>query len=176
MDHHPVRDFIVGLFVIAGLAALGYLSLSIGGLTFNKTGGFEVYALFDEVADLKPRAPVMIAGVKVGEITSITLNQKTYQARVDMDLRPGLKLDTETSAAIYTEGLLGDRYVALEPGASPDELKPGDRIERTASGMVLEKLVGHVLANIGGSDKGSVGDSKGNPSTAPAPGPAAPRN
>src|SRR6058998_1391431 len=107
MTRSPVRDFVVGLFVLAGLGAITYLSMSIGGLSFRRTGGLILYAAFDEIGGLKPRAPVVIAGVKVGQVESFGLDQN-FRARVKLDLDPTLKVPVDTSASIVTSGLLGD--------------------------------------------------------------------
>ena len=115
MNRSPRRDLVVGLFVLAGLAALAYLSMNVGGLTFRNQGGLVLYASFDEIGGLKPRAPVVIAGVKVGQVVDITLDAD-YRARVRMDLRRDLKLPVDTSASIMTAGLLGDQYISLQVG------------------------------------------------------------
>lgn len=146
MERRPLRDFVVGLFVLAGLAALGYLSLNIGGLTLSKTGGLKLSADFEETGGLKPRAPVLIAGVKVGEVTNVTAGAD-LQARVELDLDPQIKIPADSSAAILTEGVLGDRYVAIQPGGADRILKSGDHITRTDSAILLERA----LAKFGSS-------------------------
>ncbi len=116
MQRSPTRDFIVGLFVLAGLGAIAYLSISVGGLAYSGPGGLRLYALFDQTGGLKPRAPVVISGVKVGQVESITLDHKTTRARVLIDVDPSLRLSTDTTASIQTAGILGDRYVSLQLG------------------------------------------------------------
>src|SRR5215813_5695888 len=123
MTRSPVRDSLVGVFMLMGLGALAYLSLSVGGLSFGKTGGLEVYGDFDELGGLKTRAPVVISGVKVGQVSSILLNEN-FRARVTMDLDDRLKLPVDTSASIMTSGLLGDRYISLQVGGEDKFLKP----------------------------------------------------
>src|SRR5271168_320288 len=115
MDRSPIRDFIVGLFVLAGLAAIAYLSISIGGFSWHGPTGLKLSAAFDETGELAVRAPVVIAGVRVGEISAISLGDD-FRALVQMDLDPKLKLPTDTSASIVTAGVLGDRYIELQPG------------------------------------------------------------
>ncbi len=145
------RDFTVGVFVLAGLAAIAYLSLSIGGARLSSAATIPVFARFDQIAGLKARAPVEIAGVRVGQIRSIGLADD-FRARVDMDIYDWVKLPVDTSAAIVTSGLLGDRYISLEPGAEDTTLGPGEEIAYTESAMVLERLVGKFLYNVD-SDK-----------------------
>jgi phospholipid/cholesterol/gamma-HCH transport system substrate-binding protein len=160
MDRSPVRDFIVGLFVLAGLVAIAYLSISIGGFTWHGHGGLKLHADFNETGDLTVRAPVVVAGVRVGEITGITL-QKNFQARVEMDLDPKLKLPVDTTASIVTAGMLGDRYIELQPGGDDVMLKSGERIAYTESAVILERVLGQVVYGL------TKGDSKES-ATAPA--------
>jgi phospholipid/cholesterol/gamma-HCH transport system substrate-binding protein len=141
MTRSPVRDLLVGCFVLAGLGAVAYLSFSIGGLSYAGPAGLDLHALFDQIGGLKPRAPVEIAGVKVGAVTSIRL-APDYRARVDLTLDPSLQLPVDTSASIVTSGLLGDRYVSLQLGGDPEILKSGDEIGFTESAVILERLIG----------------------------------
>lgn len=146
MTRSPLRDLVVGLFVFAGLAAISYLSMSIGGLSFGRTGGLKLFASFDQIGGLKPRAPVVIAGVKVGQIDSIELN-KDFRARVALDLRQDLQLPADTTASIMTSGLLGDQYIALQLGGDDRILKGGDEISITESAVILERLIGKLIHN-----------------------------
>ena len=110
MSRAPARDFVVGLFVLAGLSAIAYLSMNVGGFSLRRDGGLIVYAAFDQTGGLKARAPVVISGVKVGLVDSIVLD-KNFRARVQMDLDRSLQIPTDSSASIVTAGLLGDRYI-----------------------------------------------------------------
>jgi phospholipid/cholesterol/gamma-HCH transport system substrate-binding protein len=165
MDRSPLRDFFVGLFVLAGIAAIAYLSISIGGFSWHGHTGLKLSAAFDETGELAVRAPVVIAGVQVGEVSAIAL-QDDFRARVEMDLDPTLKLPTDTSASIVTAGVLGDRYIELQPGADEKLLKSGDRIAFTESAIVLERLIGQLLY---GTTKGKPAENSTVPAaTAPA--------
>ncbi|MFQ5665049.1 MAG: outer membrane lipid asymmetry maintenance protein MlaD [Candidatus Binatia bacterium] len=145
MNRSPVRDFVVGLFVLAGLSAVAYLSVTVGGLSLlSGQGGLILYAPFDQIGGLKSRAPVVISGVKVGEVESITLGED-YRARVKMVLQPTLKLPVDTSASIVTAGLLGDRYISLQLGGEDRDLKSGDEIRFTESAILLERLIGKLI-------------------------------
>jgi len=146
MSRSPVRDFVVGLFVLAGLGAIAYLSMNVGNFSFRKDGGLVLFASFDETGGLKARAPVVIAGVKVGQVTSITLDQNA-RARVDLDLDKNLKIPTDTSASIVTSGILGDRYISLQLGGESEMLKPGEEISFTESAVILERLIGKLIHN-----------------------------
>ena len=144
MNQSPVRDFVVGLFVLVGLGAIAYLSMTVGGLSFGDQGGLTLYARFDQIGGLKVRAPVVIAGVKVGQIESIRLGQD-FRARVEMDLDSHLKIPIDTTASIMTSGLLGDQYISLQLGGEEKDLKPGEEIGFTESAVILERLIGQFM-------------------------------
>jgi phospholipid/cholesterol/gamma-HCH transport system substrate-binding protein len=148
MQRSPFRDLIVGIFVLVGLASIGYLSIQMGGLYYSGPSGFKLIATFDEVGDLKPRAAVVIAGVKVGQVVSIQLDS-ILRARCELDIDPSLGLDVETSASIMTAGLLGEKFVALEPGGSDEMLESGEEIDRTVSALSIENLVGKFVNDTG---------------------------
>jgi len=148
MQRSPFRDLIVGIFVLVGLASIGYLSIQMGGLYYSGPSGFKLIATFDEVGDLKPRAAVVIAGVKVGQVVSIELDS-ILRARCELDIDPSLGLDVETSASIMTAGLLGEKFVALEPGGSDEMLESGEEIDRTVSALSIENLVGKFVNDTG---------------------------
>jgi phospholipid/cholesterol/gamma-HCH transport system substrate-binding protein len=159
MRRSPTRDLIVGLFVLVGLAALAYLSLSIGGVSYGGPKGFLLIANFDEIGGLKVRAPVVISGVKVGEVAKIGLNDD-YRAKVTFNLDPSLKLPVDTTASIVTSGVLGDRYVSLQPGGDDQLLKPGDQIEFVESAVILERMIGKLIHN---TDVGNSKNEKSEP-------------
>jgi phospholipid/cholesterol/gamma-HCH transport system substrate-binding protein len=153
MRNSKARDFTVGFFVLIGLGAIAYLSFRIGGLDHPGRGGVHLFAKFDSVADLRPKAPVQLAGVTVGQITSISLADD-FRARVDFTVERDIKLPVDTEASIVTAGLLGDRYLALDPiGNEEGFLKEGDEIAYTQKALVLENLVGKFLTNV--EDKGA---------------------
>ena len=138
------RDLGVGIFVLIGLLAVAYLSVQVGGLSFAAPGGMTLLARFDEIGGLTVRAPVVISGVKVGQVTAITLNED-LRAQVVMDVDANLMLSVDTSAAIRTAGILGDQLVALEPGAEETFLVSGDELSFTESAFNIEKLVGTLV-------------------------------
>jgi phospholipid/cholesterol/gamma-HCH transport system substrate-binding protein len=146
MRRSPSRDLLVGLFVLMGLGALAYLSLSVGGLSLRPSDGITLYAAFDEIGGLKPRAPVVISGVKVGQVESISLNSD-YRARVALHIEDHLKLPIDSSASIVTSGVLGDRYVSIQLGGDEKLLHNGDEITFTESAVILERLIGKLIHN-----------------------------
>ena len=149
----------VGLFVVAGLAALLFVALKAANLTsFSNGDSYRLTARFDNIGGLKVRAPVRSAGVVVGRITSITLDAKTYQGVVALEIDRAYNFPKDSSAKILTAGLLGDQYVGLEPGGDEKNLVVGDVIKQTQSAVVLETLISQFLfskAAEAGTDTGS---------------------
>jgi phospholipid/cholesterol/gamma-HCH transport system substrate-binding protein len=146
MQPSPIRDLTVGLFVLAGLAAIAYLSVQVGGLQGER--GFHLYATFDQIGGLRPRAPVVVSGVQVGQVSSIELDEN-LRARVNMDVDPSLELPVDTMASIMTEGVLGNKFLALEPGAEDELLTEGEEIAFTESAVLLERLIGKFVNDAG---------------------------
>ena len=139
-------DVWVGLFVTIGIGALIFLSLKVGNLlTPTTTTGYRLEARFDNVAGLKPRAPVKSAGVVVGRVERIRLDPKTYEAVVAMRVNEGYQFSRDTIASVLTSGLLGEVYVALDAGGDPQTLADGASITKTQSALVLEKMLGQFL-------------------------------
>ena len=154
MQNSPSRDLAVGLFVLIGLLAVGYLSLRVGRL--ETRGGLVLYANFAQIGGLAERAPVVISGVKVGKVTKIQLADD-LRARVTIDVDDKLQLPVDTSASIRTAGLLGDQFIELEPGAEDQLLGSGGEITLTESALSIEKLVGNLVhdADLGGDGETS---------------------
>jgi phospholipid/cholesterol/gamma-HCH transport system substrate-binding protein len=148
MERSAVRDFLVGLFVLAGLGALAWLSLRVGGVSLADSPKLVLYAAFDEIGGLKPRAPVMISGVKVGEVRAITLDGDG-RARVELEVDGTLSYPSDTDASIMTSGILGDRYILLGLGGEETLLEDGDDITFTESAVLLERLIGKLIHNAG---------------------------
>jgi len=141
-----VLDLWVGLFVIAGIAALLFLALKVGSMSaVNTSNSYEVVARFDNIGGLKPRAPVKSAGVVVGRVGDIRFDNETYEAAVTLRLDKRYAFPKDTSAAIMTSGLLGEQYIGLEAGGDSQILKDKDRISLTQSAVVLETLIGQFI-------------------------------
>jgi phospholipid/cholesterol/gamma-HCH transport system substrate-binding protein len=137
----------VGLFMALGIAALFVLSLKVSNLTqLGSSDGYQVSAWFENVGGLKVRAPVTAGGVLVGRVSAIGYDTERYRARVTMTLfAENTQFPLDTSAGIYTAGLLGEQYIGLEPGAEEDYLREGDEISITQSALVLEQVIGQFL-------------------------------
>jgi phospholipid/cholesterol/gamma-HCH transport system substrate-binding protein len=141
-----VLDLWVGLFVIAGVAALLFLALKVGSMSaVNTSDSYQVVARFDNIGGLKPRAPVKSAGVVVGRVADIQFDNETFEAAVTLRLDKRYAFPKDTSAAIMTSGLLGEQYIGLEAGGDSVKLKDKDRVLITQSAVVLENLIGQFL-------------------------------
>lgn len=139
-------DVWVGIFVLIGILALGFLALKAGNLsssTFNKT--YPVVTKFDNIGGLKVRASVRSAGVVVGRVASINFDDKNFQAVVTLNLDQRYQFPEDSSAKILTAGLLGEQYIGIEAGGATKNLAAGDRIKLTQSAIVLENLISQFL-------------------------------
>lgn len=147
MQQTNTQDTLVGLFVAAGIAGLFFLALQVSNLSsFVEQDSYTVVAHFENSGGLKVKSPVSAAGVKIGQVSEISFDPKTYQSVVTMDIYSQYQsLPSDTTASIFTAGLLGEQYVSLEPGGSDDYLKDGGSIEITQSAIILEKAIGQFL-------------------------------
>lgn len=144
-----MAEIAVGLFVAAGIAALVMLAMKVSNLgAFSDTEGYVINARFENIGGLKVRSPVRLGGVRVGRVNAINYDQDRYEAVVEMTIGDGYdRLPIDTSANIFTSGLLGEQYIGLEPGAEEEYLDSGDVIELTQSAIVIEQLIGQFLLN-----------------------------
>lgn len=143
-------ELYVGIFMLAGILALLVLALKVSGLS-NTIGlnGYEVTASFDNIGSLKVRAPVTMAGVRVGQVTHISLDDETFKAVVTMRIDKSKNtIPADSSASIFTEGLLGSNYISLTPGFDSTYLKEGTEIESTHPALILENLIGQFLFSV----------------------------
>ena len=151
MRNSAMRDLIVGLFVLCGLATLAYLSLRVGGLEFGGPERITLRATFDDIGDLSVRAPVRVAGVKVGQVSRIKLDDD-LRAEVFLEIETDVGLSVDSSAAIRTSGLLGDQFVAVELGAEDEVLKAGEEFAFTHSAISIDSLIGRFIHDAGLGD------------------------
>jgi phospholipid/cholesterol/gamma-HCH transport system substrate-binding protein len=140
-----------GIFLLLGIAAL--LWLAMRATDYGQDIGKETYSIsarFTNIADLRDKAPVKIGGVVVGMIESIELDPVTFEAIVTMDVSTRFnEIPSDTGASVLTSGILGDRYIGLEPGGAPDYLAEGDELFITQSALILEQAIGKYLFNTG---------------------------
>lgn len=146
-------DISVGLFMILGLLALMMLVMKVSGLSdFKSSNVYRVSADFADIGGLKVRAPVTVAGVKIGEVSEIELQPEQLNAKVTLSLRNDKKIPyNDTSARILTQGLLGSNYISIVPGFEEGDhpyLREGDQIGNTQQAIILENLIGQLLFNI----------------------------
>ena len=137
----------VGIFVALGLAALLMLAMKVSNLAeLSASDGYKVTARFENIGGLKVRAPVRMAGVRVGKVTGVAFDDQTYEAVVTLSIDPRYaRIPTDTSASIYTAGLLGEQYIGLEAGAEEKFLTDQGEIILTQSAIVLEQVIGQFL-------------------------------
>jgi len=132
-------ELAVGLFIIAGILCLGYLSIKLGKLEIVGTKGYEVYGVFSNIGGLKVGSSIEIAGVNVGRVTNIALDN--YQAHVVLNFPKDLKIQEDAIASIKTRGLIGEKYIEITPGGSEEIIKPGGRIQETQPAIDIEGLI-----------------------------------
>jgi phospholipid/cholesterol/gamma-HCH transport system substrate-binding protein len=132
-------EMMVGIFVLVGIVCLGYLAIKLGKLELVGGDVYEVEAQFNTASGLKSGATIEIAGVEVGRVRGIVLNDD--RAMVKLAVNKTVKLYTDTIASIKTRGIIGEKFLNLSPGGGGDPLKPGDTIRDTESGLDLEELV-----------------------------------
>ncbi|MEI7840029.1 MAG: outer membrane lipid asymmetry maintenance protein MlaD [Methylococcaceae bacterium] len=164
MPHTHTQDTLVGLFVATGIASLFFLGLQVSNLSSLSHGDtYEITARFSNSGGLKVKSSVSAAGVKIGNVKAITFDPKTYESVVKMDIDAQYKtLPDDSSASVYTAGLLGEQYVSLDGGGSSEFLKNGSKIEITNSALVLEKALGQFLFKSAEEKKAApVDDKKG---------------
>lgn len=137
----------VGALVVMTFGALLMIALQVSNFSaLKETPSYQISALFNNIGGLKVRAPVKLSGVVIGRVTNITIDQKTFKARVWMDVdRQYNELSIDSSASILTSGLLGDQYIGITPGGDMEYLEDGSEIEYTQSALVLEELIGQFL-------------------------------
>ena len=158
MHNSRTLEIVVGLFVALGLAALLMLAMKVSNLsTFAGNDGYNVTARFENIGGLKVRSPVTVAGVRIGRVSDVSFDNNTFEAVVTMNIGKAYNsLPTDTSASIFTSGLLGEQYVSLEPGGDDKSLQSGSEIRLTQSAIVLEQIIGQFLysqAESGGEKK-----------------------
>jgi len=127
--------------MVVGFLCFAWLAVKLGGVSVFGPDAYTLKARFSSASGLKPGAIVELAGVKIGTVTGITLDPKSYEASVQMDIRKGVDLQEDSVASIRTAGIIGDRYVNITPGGSEELLKGGGMIRETESSINLEELV-----------------------------------
>lgn len=142
-------ELVVGLFIILGAIALIALAFKVSGLTsLTHAHYYTVYAEFDNVGDLRIRAPVRMAGVTIGEVGDIWLDPDTFRAKVTLLIdKVNDRIPTDSGASIFTEGILGSNYISITPGYDNTYLKNGSLLVNTHPALILENLIGQLIFN-----------------------------
>jgi phospholipid/cholesterol/gamma-HCH transport system substrate-binding protein len=152
-------ETLLGAIVL--VVAIGFLTFAYRSSQVGDTSGYELVAKFNRVDGLERGADVRISGIKVGTVIDQKLDPETYRAEVRFTLHDGVKLPTDSSAAVVSNGLLGSKYLSLIPGGDTEMLKAGDEVTLTQSSINLEDLVGHMIFSQGSSGQGSGAKSSG---------------
>jgi len=149
MQQSKMLQMWVGVFVAIGIASLFMLAMKVSNISaFAETEGYELTLNFSNIGGLKVRSPVTMAGVVIGRVSNISFDKEIYEAEVKVKIENRYdNLPEDTSASIFTSGLLGEQYIGLEPGGSDNFLKDGDRFKLTQSAVVLEQLIGQFLVS-----------------------------
>ena len=145
-------EMVVGLFLIIGLLCFAYLAIRLGDVGLFKENSYPIKAKFISISGLKEGATVELAGVRIGKVTTIDLDQEDYEAEVEMSIRGDVKLTEDVIASIRTQGIIGDRFIKITPGGSEEYLQAGMEIEETESAISLEELVSKYIFEGGGKD------------------------
>jgi len=144
--NRKLLDLWVGFFVAVGLAGMLFLALKVGNLASANFGPtYRLTAKFDNIGGLKVRGPVKSAGVVVGRVAGLGFDPASYEAVVTLEIDGRYQFPKDTFASILTSGLLGEQYVGLDAGGDAAMLKDGDKVAKTQSAVVLEKLIGQFL-------------------------------
>lgn len=145
-------DFTVGVFVIIGLVALSFLAFRVGNLSgvSASSGDYRVHAEFDNIGSLKVGSPVKSAGIVVGKVAEIKLNNHNFRGVVVINLQKKYAFPADSEVGVLTSGVLGEQYLAINPGLDPESWADGDKVEYTQSAIVLEKLIGQFMLSFAG--------------------------
>lgn len=136
------KETVVGVFIMIGLACVAYMTIKLGNVSIFGDDTYTLYARFNKVTGLRTGNPVDMLGLEVGRVSGLSIDQEKQKAVVTMKIRKGLKIYDDAIASIKTEGLIGDKYVDIDPGGGGDQLKPGGSIIDTVSPVDLGELIG----------------------------------
>ncbi len=146
-------EFFVGLFTLMALASAAYLAVGLGGLQLGQSDFYYVTAEFDNISGLKFGASVEIAGVPIGIVDNIKLNEGQNSAVVRLRINKEIKMRDDDIAMIRTKGIIGDRYVKISPGGSDVFIPEEGRLTETESVVDIEDIIGKIVHSIGGDDE-----------------------
>ncbi len=131
----------VGIFVLIGIVCIGYLTIRLGKMEIIGDNYYSISARFQSIAGLKTGSQVEVAGVPIGQVEGIALDQERWMAVVKMKIEKNVTLTEDAIASIKSTGLIGDKYIKISPGVSDVPLKPGEMITETESAVDIEELI-----------------------------------
>jgi phospholipid/cholesterol/gamma-HCH transport system substrate-binding protein len=134
-------ESVAGIFVLIGLLCVGYMTVKLGKISLFGDDYYPLYARFSSVSGLRADSPVEIYGLDVGYIERLTIDKEKQMASVELKIRKGIKIYDDAIASIKTSGLIGDKFVKIDPGGGGDILTPGGTIIDTSSPLDIEDLV-----------------------------------
>jgi phospholipid/cholesterol/gamma-HCH transport system substrate-binding protein len=153
MENRYKLELIVGIFVLIGIMAVGYLTVRLGKIQLLGGNYYTINARFSNIGGLKVGNEVQISGVVVGRVENIRLDPEDYNVIINVSVWKDIKLTDDTIASIKTSGLIGDKYVSLSPGGSDEILQPGDMIIETLPPVDIEELISkYVFGNVSDND------------------------
>jgi phospholipid/cholesterol/gamma-HCH transport system substrate-binding protein len=146
--HRYPHEAVVGILVIVGLLCVGYMALRLGRLGLSSEDTYVLYARFSSVSGLRAGDPVEMFGIQIGEVQDLEVDQKGKMAVIKFRIKDGTKIYGDTDASIKTMGLIGDRYVSIDPGGGASLLEPGGMITQTEPPVNIEDLVGNMFRGV----------------------------
>ena len=138
-------ESVVGIFVVIGLLCVGYMTVKLGKVSLLGDDNYTLYAGFSSVSGLRVDSPVEIDGIEVGRVKRLSMDQEKQEALVELKIRKGIKVYSDAIASIKTSGLIGDKFVKINPGGSGELLKPGGMIIDTTPPIDIEELIGKYI-------------------------------
>lgn len=146
----------VGIFVVLGLLCVAYLTVKLGEVSIFGENTYTLYARFTSVSGLRVGSPVEILGLEVGRVERLTFDEEHQMALVETKIKKGVKIYKDAIASIKTSGLIGDKYIQIDPGGSDEVLKPGETITETTSPLDIEELISkYAFGEVGKGKKGT---------------------
>lgn len=151
-------ETVVGIFVVIGIFCVGYMTIKLGKVSLFADDYYSLNAGFTSVSGLRVDSPIEINGIEIGRVKRLTMNQEKQVAMVELNIQHGVKIYEDASAAIKTSGLIGDKFVRIDPGGGGELLKPGGTIAETNAPLDVEDLIGKYV--FGDASKNNKKESK----------------
>ena len=148
------KETVVGIFVVIGLVCIGYMTVKLGNVGFFGDSTYALYAKFNTVTGLREGNPVNMLGLEIGRVQKFTMDQENQVVQVEFRINKGIEIFDDAIASVKTEGLIGDKYVSVDPGGGGDLLANGDTITDTNSPTDIMDLVSkYAFGDVGGGEE-----------------------